>query len=136
MTIDKKLVCRLGVQAIDDEHLHLVDMANRISGDLDEGSYALCVSLFDEFLEAAEAHFRNEEGLLERLGYPGLAQHAAYHRELIARVENLKALGYANASKSAILEHYEKMAAFVMDDIIRGDMELLPYLGVSGPAKG
>ncbi len=134
MTIDKKLVCRLGVQAIDDEHLHLVDMANRISGDLDEGSYALCVSLFDEFLEAAETHFRTEEGLLERLGYPHLAQHVAYHDELVAKVKKLKLLGYEKSSKASILQHYEKMAAFVMDDIIRGDLELLPYLGGSGSA--
>ena len=134
MTIDKKLVFLLGVPAIDDDHLHLVDMANRISDDLDEGSYELCVSLFDEFLEAAQAHFRKEEGMLERLGYPRLAQHVAYHDELIARVKNLKVLGYANASKAAILQHYEEMAAFVMDDIIRGDMELLPYLGGSDSA--
>ena len=135
MTIDKKLVFLLGVPEIDDDHLHLVDMANRISGDLDEGSYALCVTLFDEFLEAAAAHFRKEEALLERAGYPGLAQHAAYHGELLARVGSLKALGYANASKDAILDHYEKMAVFVMDDIIRGDKELLPYLRGGDPAS-
>ncbi len=128
MTIDRNLVQLLGVPEIDDDHLQLVDMANRISGDLEEGSYALCVALFDEFLEAAEAHFRREEQLLERLGYPRLAQHVAYHRELVAKVGRLKALGYAKAGKAAILQHYEQLAAFVLDDIIRGDMELLPYL--------
>ncbi len=128
MTIDRNLVQLLGVPEIDTEHLHLVDMANRIGEDLEEGSYALCVSLFDEFLEAAEGHFRREEGLLERLGYPLLAQHVAYHERLVAKVKALKALGYAKSGKAAILRHYEEMAAFVLDDIIRGDMELLPYL--------
>lgn len=134
MTIDKELVFLLGVPEIDDEHLHLVDMANRISDDLEEGSYELCVDLFEEFLTAAEAHFRTEEALLERLGYPRLAQHVAYHDELVARVRKLKELGYQKTGKAAILQHYEQMAAFVIDDIIRGDMELLPYLGGGGSA--
>lgn len=136
MTIDRARVCLLGVPDLDDDHLHLVDMAERISGDLAEGSYELCVRLFEEFQSAAEGHFRREEAMLERLGYQGLAQHAAYHDELISRVRTLKALGYAKTSKEAMLLHYESMVAFVLDDIVRGDLELLACLRGAGDAGG
>jgi hemerythrin len=37
-----------------------------------------------------EAHFRYEEGMLARIGYPNLAKHAAEHREILEDLASLR----------------------------------------------
>lgn len=120
---------RIGLPAIDDDHRDLVATINRIGADLEEASYELCVALFNELQEAARAHFRREEEVLERLRYPELERHRGYHAELLRRVDGLKRMGYQKLAKEALFERFVEMADFVVDDIIRGDLEFKGFLG-------
>ena len=40
-------------------------------------------------VQSVEAHFQHEERILKQVGYPGLAGHAARHRALLARAQEL-----------------------------------------------
>jgi hemerythrin len=128
MPIDSIDAFLLGLPAIDDDHRRLVAAINRIGLDLREASYSLALELFEELEREARAHFDREEDLLERHGYPEVARHRRYHAELLERVAELKRLGYQKADKQALVARYSEMADFVVDDIIRGDLELREWL--------
>lgn len=118
----------VGLPAVDDDHRGLVRTINRIGAEIEEASYELCVELFDDFEEAAIAHFSREEEILERLGYPEVERHRSYHAGLLRRVRELRSLGYQKVSKDALFHRFVDMADFVVDDIIRGDLEFKHYL--------
>jgi hemerythrin len=118
----------VGLPQIDDDHRLLVGTINRISAEIEESSYELCIELFDGFEASAAAHFHREEDILERLGYPEIARHRSYHRDLIRRVRELKNLGYEKVSKEALFARFVEMADFVVDDILRGDLEFKEFV--------
>jgi hemerythrin-like metal-binding protein len=124
----------VGLPEIDGEHRALVQAINRIAADIEEASYALCVELFDGLETAAEAHFAREEEILERLGYPEIERHRAYHAELIRRLRELQRLGERKVAKEELFGRFAKMADFVVDDIIRGDLEFRDFL--HAPPRG
>lgn len=113
---------------IDDDHRSLVSTINRISAEIEEASYELCVELFDDFEEAAIAHFRREEEILDRLRYPEIERHRTYHANLVRRVRELKSLGYEKVSKDFLFQRFMDMANYVVDDIISGDLEFKDFL--------
>lgn len=128
MPIDSIEDYLLGLPAIDDDHRRLVETVNRIGAEIEEASYALCIELFDEIEAAAVEHFRREEEILAGLGYPGLERHRQYHADLVRRVRELKGLGYQKVAKEALFSRFVEMADFVVDDIIRGDLEFKRFL--------
>lgn len=128
MPIDSIEDYLVGLPAIDDDHRRLVDTVNRIGAEIEEASYELCIELFDEIESAAVVHFRREEEILEGLGYPELERHRQYHAELLQRVRELKGLGYRKLAKEALFGRFVEMADFVVDDIIRGDLEFKDFL--------
>ena len=128
MSIDSIENFLVGWPAIDDDHRRLVETINRIGAEIDEASYELCVELFDELEAAAAAHFAREEEILDRLRYPEIERHREYHAELIRRLRELQRLGDRKVAKQALFERFVEMADFVVDDIIRGDLEFKDFL--------
>jgi hemerythrin len=134
MAIDSIDNCLVGLPAIDDDHRQLVHTVNRIAAEIEEGSYELCVELFGGLEAAAAAHFAREEEILERLRYPGIERHREYHAELIRRLRELQRLGESKLAKDELFARFAKMADFVVDDIIRGDLEFRDFLHGPLPA--
>jgi hemerythrin len=128
MGIESIESCLAGLPAIDDDHRALVQTINRIGAEIEEASYALCVELFDELEAAAAAHFAREEEILDRLRYPQVERHREYHAELIRRLRELQRLGESKLEKQALFDRFSEMADFVVDDIIRGDLEFKDFL--------
>jgi hemerythrin len=124
-SIDEYLV---GLPAIDDDHRRLVQTVNCIGAEIEEASYELCVELFDDLEAAAAEHFSREEAILERLRYPLIEHHREYHADLIRRLRELKGLGYQKIAKRALFDRFAEMADFIVDDIIRGDLEFKDFL--------
>jgi len=78
----------VGVQAMDDEHAFMMDAMNELRAALVSGAgRALAIDLMNKLIELTRMHFRNEEHLLERFGFPGLAQHSAEHERLLAQLQ-------------------------------------------------
>jgi hemerythrin len=74
----------IGVDAIDEQHRRLFEISNRFydAWRVRAGRDELC-RIFDELLEYTRYHFAEEEALMQRIGYPGLAQHHRAHEELV-----------------------------------------------------
>lgn len=79
-----------GIAAIDEQHSALFADANALLGAILAGAPASeAVVLIDALLRDIEQHFRDEEAILESAGFPGAAEHAVTHRQLVASAREL-----------------------------------------------
>jgi hemerythrin len=135
MGIDSVEKYAVGLPSIDDDHRQLAQTVNRIAVEIEEASYSLCVELFGELEAAAQAHFAREEEILDRLRYPQIERHREYHAELIRRLRELQRLGESRLAKDELFRRFAAMADFVVDDIIRGDLEFKEFLHAPLPSR-
>ncbi len=79
-----------GDAKIDLEHRMMVEGYNRLQEAREAGAAEPEVKRALSFLLVyVETHFQNEEAVMERLGYPFLAEHIAEHRECTRRINHL-----------------------------------------------
>ena len=81
-----------GDPGIDQQHRQLLDQLGRLMVALAEGKEAVeterALLLLGDYIDD---HFKDEEALMARSGYPGLARHRHCHDDLRARVQGLLA---------------------------------------------
>ncbi len=71
---------RLGIEAVDNEHVKLVDMLNEVHILLSEGKKDQARQFFGETLSAyVVEHFANEERFMASIGFPQLEDHRKIH---------------------------------------------------------
>lgn len=80
----------LGIQAIDEQHRKLVELANRVNQAIHEHSCPEEVdSLMSELIELTRLHFESEEAWMGSQGYPNLAEHQREHGWLLNKLQYL-----------------------------------------------
>ncbi len=78
------------VEEIDDDHRRLVALFEELEQAVREGeSQELTDMLAAELVSCTDCHFRHEERLMYRQGYPGLDEHRREHQELMATARTL-----------------------------------------------
>ena len=83
----------VGVDALDDDMRILLGVLNQLGQAVAEDTAAdVVASLVIFFCDYARTHFRREENLLERLGYPALAPHHVCHQEFVRWIETFRHL--------------------------------------------
>ncbi len=118
----------LGQQDIDRDHLQMIAAINVISDAIEDGECELCKELFNTFIFVCGEHFRKEEAFLSEVGYPDLERHAGYHDELLEKAEAIRAKCADMSDKHEMARRFDELAVSLIDDVIKGDRELLPYL--------
>ena len=80
----------LGIEEIDNDHKGLFDLFNQLHDTYagGQGDEALD-AVFGVLIDYTENHFRREEKLMARHGYPGLAAHREAHKNLKKEVLRL-----------------------------------------------
>jgi hemerythrin len=83
----------IGISVIDEQHKELIGITNRLFEGCLEGDAAAEAKFRDtvkEVVEYIKYHFSAEEGILERIDYPGTGMHKREHewfiKELLAKV--------------------------------------------------
>lgn len=75
---------RSGHALLDLEHRTLIGLVNEIiNNSLTKDDEYICHALFDKLIEDVALHFKNEENLLEAVGYSNLRYHKELHEKLI-----------------------------------------------------
>ncbi len=70
----------VNIASIDAQHNRMVGMVNVLSESVARGEGKRVVGLMlDALMQYPKAHFVHEEGLMEKHGFPGLADHRAEH---------------------------------------------------------
>ncbi|OIO01555.1 MAG: hypothetical protein AUJ49_07450 [Desulfovibrionaceae bacterium CG1_02_65_16] len=79
-----------GEATIDRQHKNLLAIVNRVRlvGESPDREVEVMQSLTDMYLYAKE-HFFDEEGLMDRLGYPGAERHKAMHKSFVDKTHAL-----------------------------------------------
>ena len=116
---DFDLEFKLGIEAIDAEHVKLVDMLNQTHELLGEGKKDEARIYFGQTLSAyVNEHFANEEKFMENIGFPGLEEHKKIHdnfkksfQELAPTIESFDESAFRQALSDAftwIITHIGK----------------------------
>jgi hemerythrin len=71
---------KLGIDSVDNEHVKLVDMLNRVHELLSEGNRNEARIYFSETLSSyVNEHFEHEEKFMQSIGFPGFEEHKKIH---------------------------------------------------------
>ncbi len=120
----------LGIEEIDSEHKNMFGFVTDIEEAIERGNIEECSALVDRFIETSTTHFTNEEVLLTREEYPDVAEHSDYHRSLVQRAKDLKATCEKEIEAGKIENCYLEMVDLLLNDIVRGDLQIKSYLQV------
>lgn len=71
----------VGVEILDHQHKNIISMINALSSKSDARVYSETISeLLTRLVQYASEHFKTEERLLEKYGYPDLVAHKEKHK--------------------------------------------------------
>lgn len=117
-----------GCRVIDDQHRGLFDHANRLLDAILSGRPRDEVArLIDLLIPDVVRHFEEEEAIVAAANYPGTAEHAAIHRQLVERATALVAS--FNAGTLAVGELFQFLAhEVIVRHMLGADREFFPYL--------
>lgn len=126
---------RVGVEEIDAQHRALIDRVNKLVDACAAGRCLAEVEPVMEFLRTYVArHFADEEGLMERSGYPEREghrrEHEGFRRHLEALAGRLAAEG-AGAGPELEAELQETVVDWLFDHICIRDRALGKFLGAA-----
>lgn len=115
----------IDLPTIDEQHKKLIDLSNGLLQAMVNGmGQDVLEDLFKELREYTDYHFKDEEKLMQEMGYPGLADQQAAHKSLIEDVDKFHeqlmrdelspndALGFIN---EWIVNHIQEMDSKVAD---------------------
>lgn len=114
----------LGLDDIDAEHRRLIDMIRR----LDETSghpnqVEMVQGIMRELAAYVDEHFRNEEHLLAKAGYPGLAAHRELHLAFKRKVDDIRLFAHFDAA-----ELEQILLVWLVEHIMTMDREYVPWV--------
>ncbi len=130
MGIDWSDLLSVGIDAMDEEHKELFrrinDLLKGLLGQGEEYDLAALVARINEYVEY---HFRDEEKLQARYGYPELEEHkklhAIYENEFAAIEEKLRA---GEFDANLLIRIQDKIVNWLLDHIARVDKKYGKYI--------
>jgi hemerythrin-like metal-binding protein len=126
LTWDKTL--SVDVPEIDEDHRRLVDLYNILNHAVaEDDSPEYIAAVTDELIACTVWHFRHEERLMLKYGYPGLPDHKAEHEELIDSVKELQQK-LRDAGEAVSARDVEFLERWLMEHIYGADMKMGTYL--------
>jgi len=73
----------VGVPGLDTEHKIMLDLISQLhDGYAAEKGHDYLEGIFEILSDYTDTHFRHEEALMERIGFPGLAGHKVSHQAM------------------------------------------------------
>jgi len=117
---------RIGVEAIDQDHLALVKILNQLThrsvGDDD------LPALFEDLINYTVYHFRREEAVMEACAYPNLDKHRQIHHDLATQVSEL-AVVFQKGQDPEILTHIRRfLREWLFNHIVKSDADIARFV--------
>jgi hemerythrin-like metal-binding protein len=127
----------VGVPEIDEEHRQFVARVNDLNKAIVEGKgKAEIERLLDLMLMEAAHHFWNEQQLLARRNYPGLAEHTSKHTQLMAQLNRvMQQFNQADMSITWALKGL-RLKQLLVEHLLQEDMKYRDFLRQSKDSAG
>ncbi|MCW8862863.1 MAG: hemerythrin domain-containing protein [Rhodospirillales bacterium] len=119
---------KTGHPAIDKDHKEIFDTLDEVSRAIAKNDRKRFCSLFEDFLVIANRHFKREEAILRKCGFPRYEQHAAYHSFLFDRALAVRDRCVSSADNASMEQCFKEFSEFLVDDVVRGDLDFKSYL--------
>lgn len=118
----------VGVTTVDNQHRKLVDLVNRLHAALMRGAANTeATGILNELVQYTVTHFKYEEEIHQRTGYPEAAAHKASHEQLVARIgELMKGLEAGTAAIGVDLMEFLKH--WLINHIQKEDKRFGPHI--------
>jgi hemerythrin len=117
-----------GIIEVDAQHRVLLNRLGQLATALAEGWHASETEKTMLYLgDYVETHFRAEEAIMERCGYPGLEQHRAVHDDLRRRVATL-AEAYHRDPRSLPADVMDFLMGWLVDHLAGEDKLMATFL--------
>ena len=124
--------CIVGVKAMDDQHGIIMDTMNDLRLMILQGRErkSICGQL-ERLIELTQMHFQSEEQLLEKQGFPGLAEHRQAHHCLLTQIQTkLEHTRHSEDVEVAAL--FQFLRGWYMDHIEKLDQAYGSWLNARG----
>jgi hemerythrin len=120
---------QIGHPIIDRQHKQLFDLYNQLVNAFYEGTGQQQIyQVVTDLVTYTQHHFRDEERLMAKGGYPELKGHRQQHQELIQQVSSF----VADIDESAPVLTYEVLSfvkCWLLEHILEQDMKIKAWLG-------
>ncbi len=124
----------LGIEKIDRQHQHLFEIINKINDRSDlSADMGLVSDTIKEMINYAKEHFRDEEILMERYGYPNLETHKKEHNYFVYTTADL-AVNFIDHRNTCGDEIAEFLNIWLTNHILKTDMKYKELLLEKMPA--
>jgi len=122
----------VGVQAFDNQHKRLIALINELHDAMAAGKGSTVLgSILSELADYTAYHFKAEEAIFEKYGYPGLGSHRASHDDLTRKVLDFKS--QFEAGKAVLsMEIMKFMTDWLTNHILGEDKAYTAYLNGKG----
>lgn len=124
MQISWKVEYSLGVAEMDAEHVRMIEMMEQLEA-VEGRSDALQTvgKVVKDLGSYVETHFKHEEELMEKAGYPHLDNHRRQHVEFARKVADLRSCASLDASTI-----HSMLQQWLGEHIMKIDRDYVPYV--------
>ncbi len=116
---------RVGVDAIDKDHQHLISLLNQVTFHSAEDMEVR--EAVGDLIDFTRQHFDREELIMEVCNSPDLKDHRALHQQLMAEVEELVARWHKSNSPDSFHHLRRRLRNWLLDHIGKIDTEIAHY---------
>jgi hemerythrin-like metal-binding protein len=122
---------KTGISLVDDEHRHLFEIIKQtndlIHEDLLHDKYDRIMQLLAELKDYTEFHFKDEEDLMTRIGYPEIEAQKRAHSAFIERLVEINVDGLDeidNNQQAYLLDLVDFLVSWLSNHIIAADKKI------------
>ncbi|MCL2063561.1 MAG: bacteriohemerythrin [Candidatus Cloacimonetes bacterium] len=109
------------IWAIDNEHKKLIMLINKLSDSMSQGQgQSVLAGILSELANYTKTHFKNEEALMEKHGYPKQDDHKKQHTELVNKLNELQS-DYNSGKISLSLSIFNFLTSWIQNHIKKED---------------
>lgn len=122
----------VNIKQFDDQHQGLVNLINELYDAMSAGKGSAVIGkILSGLADYTVYHFKTEEDVFQKHGYPGLEQHKFEHDNLTKQVLDFKE--QFDAGKAVVsIELMKFLKDWLTNHILAGDMAYKPFLNDKG----
>ncbi len=119
-----------GIKKVDDEHKILIDMIDRLEKAISTGNDCEAArKVLYGLVDYVKIHFKNEEEVMKKIGFPDLNRHKIRHKHLVNEVASI--LMDLKCGKTwTVHELVGFLQHWLVDHIIEEDVKIGMHLGI------
>ena len=122
----------VNISAFDNEHKRLVQLLNDLNDAMTKGQgQAVLGNIVSELVNYAKTHFKHEEEIMEKYGYPKLDDQKKEHREFINKVKDVIDQHQRGTTLLSI-SIFEFLVSWIKNHIMKSDMAYSKFLNEKG----